>query len=976
MDSETLQTFLEEVESYLPTMRQGIMAYEQDSTKVAELQTSRRQAHTIKGAALMVEQPEISEIAKEIESDLKKIIQSKKDLTEEAADDFLSRILILQSYLTNLRAELNHTLSPPTPLPPPPPAAQQEEAANPKEESPETLQTSDSSNESFPESETEKFEVDGEMLEVFAEEAEDLLRNIVTNLGVLEKTPDNRQALLEVRRSSHTLKGSAGIIGLKKLSALAHRVEDLLDYLAENEIESNERIFELLLASTDCFSALSSGENSPELNQKIKRIYQTFDEVLAALKADNSASEIAGRNGTTEKPAPLPQAAPAAIASESASAETTAAAENPAMETANANRSVVRVSVERLNDLFNLVSEMVISRSVFEQRLSELEQQIGELHHTTRRLRFSTGKLETDFETSAPVVPPAALNFPAYHLAGGGEKAVNPLADLKLEEFDSLEFDRYSEFNQTTRELVETTSDTSAINSNLDNLLGNLNLLFDNQRRLIEGMQDNLFRLRMVSLSTLSQRLQRAVRVTAQEEGKLVDLVIENETVDIDTEILDSFIEPLIHLLRNAVAHGIEMAETRRLLGKPERGKITLRAYSEGTHIVFVISDDGRGISVSDLKEKAAQTGFISKKEASAMADEDAYSLVFLPGLSTAAQINQVSGRGVGMNIVSSSIARRQGKISIKSEPQKGTSFTVRMPMALAVTRALLVKAGTQTFAFPLKLVKQVNEISREEFEKAQLLKILTLGENSYSFFYFNELLDLSSPSAALQNAKVPLILLETFETPCVLTVDQILKAEEIVIKPLGAGLQNIPEIVGATILGDGSVVPVLDLVYLLKKKEKGKGKKRDAAARRRGDAETNDAAGFDSSLSPRPVSVLIVDDSPSVRQVNSSLVKNAGWEVSVAKDGLEALEILQAMRQPPDVILTDVEMPRMDGYELLASLKRQPTLRDIPVIMLTSRAGDKHRRKAFDLGVNEYLTKPYEESVLLDKIKTLTKNV
>jgi chemosensory pili system protein ChpA (sensor histidine kinase/response regulator) len=948
MDAETFQTFLQETQGYLPSMRQGIMSYEHDAACLAELQNSRRLAHTIKGAAAILNLREIGEIAKELESDLKKVLQTKSHLTEAHANKLLSKILVLESFLNNLQTEVSSNL---------------EKVTNAPQESAKNLQDTKPEEDYLAESDSKEFEVDAEMLEVFAEEAEDLLRNITANLGILEKAPNNREALLEIRRSSHTLKGSAGIIGLKKLSALAHRVEDLLDYLADNNIESNSQIFELLLASADCFAALAGGENSKELNEKIRRIYQTYDKVLTALKTPTAASANSGTTETNENSAETDE-----ISTISLELEIPETSENQSNETANQNRAVARVSIERLNDLFNLVGEMVISRSVFQQRLSELQQQIEELHHTNRRLRLSTGKLETNFEVNTF----GQVKLPAYNFTPG--TPANPLSDLELEEFDALEFDHYTEFHQTTRELVETASDTAAINADLDNLLDNLNLLFDNQRRLIEEMRGNLLRLRMVSLNTLTPRLQRTVRVTAQEEAKLADLVVENENIEIDTEILDSFVEPLIHLLRNAVAHGIEPAETRRLLGKPERGKITLRAYSEGTHIVFVVSDDGRGISVAGLKEKAFQAGFVSKKELAAMSDDDAYSLVFLPGLSTAAEINQVSGRGVGMNVVSSSILRRQGTISIKSEPQKGSTFTIRLPMSMAVTRALLVKAGTQTFAFPLKLVKQVAEISKEEFQKAQVKKILPLDGISYSFFNFNELLNLPINSAA-EHTKTPLILMENLETPSILAVDQILKTEEIVIKPLGSVLQNIPEIIGATVLGDGRIVPVLDLVYLLKKKEeKEKGRKVERENNNLAQVESASAQPLVAAPPPRLLSVMVVDDSPSVRQVNSALIKNTGWNVSVAKDGLEALEILQTSRRLPDVILTDVEMPRMDGYELLASLKRHQVWREIPVVMITSRTGDKHRRKAFDLGVDEYLTKPYEESFLLDKIKVLAK--
>lgn len=933
MDVEILQGFIEETESYLPEMRDSISAYAQDSTQIEKLQNIRNQIRTVKGAALMVGLPEVNEFCGEIEKELNNIISNKTPLSEKKANDLLEKITQLEIVLSFARESIAENASSENYF---------------RDGVLENFETGQSENAEETLEGFEDFEIDTEMMEVFAMEAEDHLQNFATHLSVLEKTPNNREALLEIRRSAHTLKGSAGIVGLKKLSSLAHRVEDLLDYLAENEIEGNTKVFELLLASTDCLEALTRGESSSEFEQKITEIYQRFDKLMALLQANEAIQVSAVSFSESFVEHTTSQVNFALSSSTTDSEESAETAENQIHLTNPNNRSVIRVSLDRLDNLVKLVSEMVISRSVFEQRILELEQQIQELNLTTNRLRRSTNKLEVDFEARA-----LSNNFGGRQYGAVPQRPHNSLVWEKRE-FDTLEFDQYTEFHQTTRELIEATGDTSAIHNDLDNIMSKLGVLFDNQRHLIDEMQESLLHLRMVSLGSLAPRLNRAIRVTATEENKLADLVIENENIEIDTEILDSFVDPLIHLLRNAVAHGVEPPETRILLGKPERGKITLKAYSEGTHIVFVVSDDGRGLSIQALKEKAVYMSFITAQEAQTMSDEEAFSLVFLPGLSTADEINQISGRGLGMNVVKSSIARRQGDIFVSSEPQKGTTFTVRLPMALAVTRVLLVKADEQTFAFPLKLIKQVLEVSPAELETISREKVLKHNGQNYKFAHFNEIIN-QPISPTRQDAKTSLILLEMHDKPFALMIDELLRPEEVVIKPLGSLLRNIPDIIGATILGDGSVVPVLDLVHLLKKKS-NKAKKVKAAENK-----------------PKEyVNVLIVDDSPSVRQVNSNLIKNAGWKPIVAKDGIEALEIIQAFRELPDIILTDVEMPRMDGYELLASLKRQEDLCSIPVVMITSRSSEKHRRKAYDLGVSEYVTKPYEEWFLIDRIKKL----
>ncbi|QQS41300.1 MAG: response regulator [Acidobacteriota bacterium] len=795
-----------------------------------------------------------------------------------------------------------------------------------------------------------EFEIDEEMLEIFAMEAEDHLKNINENLERLEKSPNDREALLEIRRSSHTLKGSAGIVGLTRLSGLAHKVEDLLDHISENEIEGNTEIFQLLLAASDCISAVANNDTSRDLEDKIGKTFAQFEEMLKSL-ASGTQTEAAAAPNFSETDA-------------GGEADDDPEIKAPAFQQANgqSNRSVVRISLDKLDDLVKLVREMVFGRAVFQQRLSELELQIKELQNSTRRLQRSTGKLETDFGAGNPGTGPVYRD-----LGLPGALRSTPLSQNgsdEGEEFDSLEFDRYTDFNQLTRELLETTTDAFSITNELNVIRSSFESLYDTQKRLIDEIQEKLLSLRMIKFGTLGARLQRTVRMTASELDKLVDLTLEGENLEVDTHILDSLVEPLLHLLRNAVAHGIEKPETRRLLGKDEKGQINLRVFSEGTHIILVVSDDGGGISSASLKEKALGSGLITKEEAARMSEEEALSLVFLPGLTTASEISQIAGRGVGMNIVKTNILRQQGTVSVSSEPQNGTSFTIRVPMALAIARALLVKVNERTFAFPLKLVKQISEITSTDLQAARESGSVNLGTGKHSFVYLNELLGVDSNAHTFERDS-QLLLLDTVKKKCALLVDEISKPEEIVIKPLGHPLKDLPELLGATILGDGTVVPVLDLVQLLDP--------RSARARERKKKEQAPQVPAQPASALSKTTVMIVDDSPSVRHVNSRLVKNSGWEPVVAKDGTEALDLLMSLTELPDVILTDVEMPEMDGYELLSILKQNEKLKHIPVVMITSRAGDKHRTKAIELGVSEYLSKPYEDSKLVEAIRTLS---
>ncbi len=946
MESETLQNFINEVETYLPMIRNGILVCSQEKSSGGELEISLRYAQAIKNAANAIGFDDIGNATAKLEQKLNKIAGAIELLSDLQTRDLLDNIAQLESLLVKRQFsadDFSMNLD----------GFVDESFINLGLDSSAKNSQSFSAKEktaagSADEDELGGFEIDEEMLEIFAEEADDLLRNINTNLEVLRSAPDNRESLLEIRRNAHTLKGSAGIVGIKPLSNLAHRVEDLLDYLAENEIDGDQKIFELLQTSSDCLSALAAGESSSQLKKRIELLYTNFDETLRSLK-----------NGTF-----LIDEIPEGTVEEDFEAMIEPSKSENQMAGAG-HKPVVRVSLEKLDDLVRLVSDLVINRSVFEQRLTEFERQISELHHSTNRLLRSTNKLETDFEASMLQVPGSRFHAPNQ----SNSSLIPHNSSLN---FDALEFDRYTDFHQTTRELLETTSDTSAINTELDKLHGNLELLFGNQSRLIEELNDKLLRLRMVKFGSLSARLQRTARVTCEEEKKQTELIIEGEQTEIDTQILDLLVEPLLHLLRNAVAHGIEAPDTRRLLGKPEKGKIHLRLHSEGTHVILTMTDDGRGISAAALREKAIRNGFISQDEANLMSDEDAFSLGFLPGITTAESISQTAGRGVGMNIIKTSVSRGQGTISIASEPQKGATFTIRMPMALAITRGLLVKTNWQTFAFPLNLVKKVSEISAEEFANIPDKNSLKIDGVDYTIAHLGKLLNL--PSTNTKKEFIPILLLETLESPCALMVDEIIRTEEIVIKPLAAPLEHYPNLLGATILGDGNVVPVIDLIYLLKNQVQSLKSKVQNQENIEIEAPIPESENSRlSTLDSRLLKVMIVDDSPSVRHITSKLIKNAGWEVVLAKDGIEALETLQAAEILPDVVLTDVEMPRMDGYELLATLKNNESLQQLPVIMITSRASEKHQQKAIELGVSEYLTKPFDDSFLIEKIKFLS---
>ena len=624
-------------------------------------------------------------------------------------------------------------------------------------------------------------------------------------------------------------------------------------------------------------------------------------------------------------------------------------------------RQFVRVPLAKLDSVSKLMGELVISRTALEQRVAQLEQQIVELHHSTGRLRRASGQIESEYETTALLRGPvyAATGTESARFIGGGSALTAPAPTGGGHGFDDLEFDRYTEFHRLTREMAEATSDSLAVRTELENLLGDFDSLLNRQRRLANDVQESVMRMRMVPLRTLATRLHRTVRVTADRQGKQCELVLEGDTLELDSQVLDSMGEPLLHMLRNSVGHGIETPDVRRSLRKPPRGRVWLSAYHEGTQAVLRVRDDGRGLDAEQLRKKAVSGGFLSADRAAALSDADVMSLVFLQGLSTADKVTDVSGRGVGMDIVRDTVQKLRGTISIDSTPNEGTSFTIRLPLTLAVIRALVVRVNGQPFAVPLAAMQQILRLSAEESARMLRERVVSLNNKLLPVVRLSEALEI--PDIADSPSKLPVLIVRVGESEVALVVDDIVEGREVVIKSLGRHLQRVRGIMGATIFGDGSVVPILNVVDLLGKHE--------------AEAVTTHVpvATAPARTQRDTLTVMIVDDSPSVRRVMSNLIKGASWTPLTAKDGLDAIEMLRNATALPDVVLTDIEMPRMDGYELLAALKANEVLARLPVAMITSRAGDKHRRKALDNGAADYLTKPYSDEQLLSMVRRMS---
>ncbi|HEV8592825.1 MAG TPA: response regulator [Pyrinomonadaceae bacterium] len=850
MDSPKLHALIEEAETRLAALRGWLLVGSQNGYLPADSDTPKRSILHLRSTAADSGFHEIAEVTGELAERLKTPFPENKPEAHREIRGLLDAVAKAESRIAEIRFDLEDS-----PI----------DVATFVERSFDILQI-DPSLERDPQN--DNFEIDSEMLEIFLTEAEDLVENIDKNLSSLRDDPHDSNALWEIRRTTHTFKGAAGIVGLRKPSELAHRIEDLLDHFI-NERGSRDQITQLLSDAIQCLRSLTTGENASGLSERIAKLYSDLDAVFA-VSDGSKGTKCDGDSAASDHEESL---------------HSTVDARQHILP----GRQVIRISLDRLDELFRIVCDLVVSRSISEQRLSDFEMQIDDLRTKSRRLQSTT---------SEPVT-----NLPKLQNAVG---------------------------------------DILSVNGSLYNVRDSLAMLFDHQRQLVEEMHQKLTRIRMVELGSIAGRLQRTVRTTCTEEGKLAEISIENEKLEIDTQILDHLIEPLMHLLKNAVVHGIEPPETRRLLGKPETGHIMLRAVDDETHIVFTIVDDGSGIAAPTLKEKAIAAGHLARAEADSLSESGLINLIFLPGITTAEKLTLNAGRGVGMNIVKESVESRQGTLTIDSTPQVGTTFTIKMPLPMAVSKVLIVTASGSRFAIPMRTIKHVAEAAALDHNSDMTT---TFGGKNY------ELVSLDSLLSSNVGSNPIALFIEEGSTRFALAVESVLWTEEILFKPLGKTNGNT-DLLGEAILGNNLIVPIPDLEYLVKNRQI-----------KAPVVEPKNARSAD-------VMVLIVDDSPSVRYMASKLIEALGLIVETATDGADALKKMSLTKQKPALIISDVEMPKIDGFEFLAAIKNDSDLRDIPVVMLTSRAGEESRQRALDAGAADYILKPFDDAKLIEIVE------
>ncbi|MGB5261066.1 MAG: Hpt domain-containing protein [Gammaproteobacteria bacterium] len=592
----------------------------------------------------------------------------------------------------------------------------------------------------------------------------------------------------------------------------------------------------------------------------------------------------------------------------------------------------VKVQSDALDNMVNHAGEINIFRARMEKQISDYRFNLAELDQTIKRLRDQLRKLEMENE---------AQILYRYEQE----------SDARNQDFDPLELDRYSNLQQLSRALMESISDLRSLQELMENTTRESETLLLQQSRVSTELQDNLIRTRMIPFVSLSPRLRRIARQSARQLDKKVEVNLLGEDGEMDRAVLERIIAPLEHMLRNSVAHGIEVPQVRKESGKPVSGKIDIEFERDGSEIVLRITDDGAGMDIDAIRSRAIERELIS--QGASLSDDDVIQFVLQTGFSTASEVTQISGRGVGLDVVNSEVKQLGGSLHIESAPGQGTTFIVRLPYTLAINQGMLVTAGDETFCVPLASVEGVVRFYPEELRDCygDGQQLFEYGGNEYRLKHLGSLLETGGMIMPGEREQVPVLLVRAGEKRIGFHVESLQGIREVVIKPVGPQLSLVDSISGATILGDGRVVMILDMV---------------AVSRREASVQTATGTAR-SAQSDDELVVMVVDDSITVRKVTARLLERNGYKVVTAKDGVDAMGMLQ--ESVPDIMLLDIEMPRMDGFELATHMRNDDNLRHVPIIMITSRTGDKHRERAKQIGVQHYLGKPYQESDLLNSI-------
>jgi chemosensory pili system protein ChpA (sensor histidine kinase/response regulator) len=754
-------------------------------------------------------------------------------------------------------------------------------------------------------------ELDPDLLPVFIEEAADDIPRIGESLRAWAASPADPRLPQTLMRLLHTVKGSARMAGAMRLGQMLHDTETRVERLAAAGSPSVAQVEELL-ADTDGAVTL----------------FEMIRQPRAALPPEDAAASLADAASSVEPADPAPAVVPSTSVQAAPSQDPAPAVVAP-LDTPVA-QTLVRVRADLLDRMVSEAGEVSIGRSRLDNELTALRQSLVELNENVGRLRSQLREIEIQADTQIQA-----------RIARQNDEDRS---------FDPLEFDRYTRFQELTRMLAESVNDVATVQGHAMRSLDSAGSDLHRQGQVLRDLQQNLMRARMVQFGSIADRLYRVIRQSAKETGKRVNLDLRGGTVEVDRSVLERMAGPIEHLLRNSVAHGIELPARREAIGKPEAGEIQVEVRQEGREIVLSFADDGAGLDLARIRERAIGQGLIA--EDAQLGEREIAELIFVPGFSTAASVTELSGRGVGMDVVRMEVAALGGRIETETQAGQGTRFTVHLPLTLAVTQVVLLSAGRTRLAVPSASVEQVLQLRPQELAAAYAQRSVQWQGKAVPLFFLGALMQ-QPELAPIAQPSAPVAIVRAGHQRVAVHADELTRNQEVVVKSVGAQAARVRGVTGATVLGNGDIVLIANAVSLAQALAGESLERRTAAP--------SIEAVLTETLPP---TVMVVDDSLTVRKVTQRLLTREGYQVMLARDGIDALGQLEDM--VPDAMLLDIEMPRMDGFELLRHLRADARWASIPIVMITSRTADKHRNHALGLGVDAYLGKPYPEEELL----------
>jgi chemosensory pili system protein ChpA (sensor histidine kinase/response regulator) len=806
-------------------------------------------------------------------------------------------------------------------------------------------------------------EVPDEVLDFFIPEAEEHLQSVTECLLALEANP-KAEDIHRLFRSMHTVKGSAAQVGLHRLSAVAHRVEDLIGELRDGALQPNANIIDICLESVDVLKKFLHRQwsNDAEMRAAVDTLLARIEDLAPEAAAETKAETTPGTVASAESQ------------DNSAAQELAAASSSVARQVLPQAKSV-RISLERLDRMMNAVGELVINRTRMLGRLSELAKLVEILSFSKRRLSGKVGDFQEKHEFTRIGGTRAFIGHPPQMDTFRGTFGNMPaIMSNDMLEFSDLEMDRYDDFNILSRSLTEISADVTEVLTQLEGFMGRVDSDIDEFTKLAHHLQDEITAARMVPIGNLYTRLSRTVRDASKAAGRPVELSLEGAETELDNNIIQHISDPLIHLVRNAVAHGLEGPKERQQHGKPEKGRVEVRAYHRGNHIFIEVEDDGRGIDYDAVRSRVIESGAMSSLAAAELSERELRDFLFRPGFTTASTMTELAGRGVGLDVVRANVHALNGEIEVRSEPGRGACFTVKVPLTLIISQALFVRCGSAVFALPLAVVEEIRRLKPSEIEDVGG-RLLTRVRDVVTEVVRLDL-QLALPALEPVNGYFHMVIVKVAGKQVGVIVEEVLGKDEIVIKNLGNYLRRVKLFPGTTIAPDGSLILLIDLNRLVSNDnaERHALSSSSPAARVFAPGAEAVAAGNIPAAAVDPVEndrvVVVADDSISVRKFVGRMLEKAGYRVKLASDGLEASEIIADLGC--HLVITDLEMPRMNGYELLAHLRQDPMTRKIPVLVVTSRAGAKHRDRAMKEGASGFLTKPVQEDQLISTVESL----